>query len=409
MFQDTQSVSVFPNPPVYVNGRVTVTLSPAGGSLSFDTGSIPLTWNAGAQVYNAYHAYLGDIPVSGSWSVTTGGETYTGSFTGLISEANAAAFTSVSLVNYPLSVTLSMFNPVGAYLHAAAMSGETQVTATNGFDLNLSFICNAAWAMPDCGNFATLVRSVTATNVAAGAASITTQPQSVVVYAYDTASFTAAASGTVPLSYQWSFDGTNIVGATSSSLTISNVTQRNLGAYAVTITNAFGSVASSNATLSMYPYIETPFLGAITYWGKNATFSIQAWGTGPLRYQWFDNGVAILNATNQTLTLTSTQFTDAGLYSVLVSSPLGSVTNTAEQVVVNPAGVSLGMYPGLTVTGTVGYTYIIQATSDLSNTNSWTTVESLTLVEPIQLWVDTTVNVLSPANPHKYYRVLPGG
>ena len=82
------------------------------------------------------------------------------------------------------------------------------------------------------------------------------------------------------------------------------------------------------------------------------------------------------------------------------------MTNTPEQVVVNPAGVSLGMYPGVTVSGTVGYTYAIQATSDLSNTNSWTTVATLTLVQPTQLWVDISVSAFT--NPHRFYRVIPG-
>ena len=238
--------------------------------------------------------------------------------------------------------------------------------------------------------------------------SITGQPQSVTTNAGDNASFSVTACGTEPLSYQWSLNGTNILGATSSTLTISNVTEWDLGSYSVVITNAFGSVASSNATLSMYPFIAGPFTGVVTDWGQNATLSVGAWGTGPLTYQWFDNGAAILNATNQTLNLSSIQFTNAGLYSVVVSSPLGSVTNTPAQVVVNPAGVSLGLYPGVTVSGTVGYTYIIQSTSDLSNTNSWVSVATLTLEEPIQLWVDINCSTSSPTNTQRFYRVMPG-
>ena len=157
--------------------------------------------------------------------------------------------------------------------------------------------------------------------------------------------------------------------------------------------------------LSMYPFLATSFGGLVTDWGYNTTLSVVAWGTGPLRYQWFDNGVAVLNATNQTLNFPSIQFTNAGLYSVVVSSPLGSVTNPPAQVVVNPAGVSLGMYAGITVTGTVGYAYAIQATTDLSKTNSWSTVATLTLVQPVQLWVDISVSAF--ANPHRYYRVMP--
>ncbi len=237
---------------------------------------------------------------------------------------------------------------------------------------------------------------------------ITSQPQSVTVHAHDSVSFSVVASGDSPLAYQWSLNGTNISGATASSVTISNVTQNALGAFSVIVTNVAGSVISSNAMLTMYPFIRSPFLGAVTFWGKDATFSVEAWGSEPLSYQWFQNGLRVLNATNQTLTLTSIQFTNAGLYSIVVSNTFGSVTNAPAQVVVNPAGVSLGMYPGVVVSGVVGYTYNIQATSDLTNTNSWTTVATLTLMLPVQLWVDTQVDALSPTNPHKYYKVVPG-
>ena len=238
--------------------------------------------------------------------------------------------------------------------------------------------------------------------------SITDQPQSLVVNAHDPASFSVTAFSTPPLGFQWSLNGTNILGATNSTLTISNVTQQTLGAYSVVVSNAFGLVTSSNAMLSMYPFLASPFTGVVTDWGKDATLSVAAWGTGPLSFQWFDNGVAILNATNQFLELSSIQFTNAGLYWVVVSSPLGSVTNTPEQVVVNPAGVSIGLYPGVTVSGVVGYTYIIQSTSNLSNTNSWVLAATLTLEQPIQLWVDINANTSLPGSAQKFYRVLPG-
>jgi hypothetical protein len=238
--------------------------------------------------------------------------------------------------------------------------------------------------------------------------SIAEQPQSVTTHGLATVSFSVLASGRIPLSYQWSLNGTNVQKATSSTLTITRVTQSDLGVYSVVVTNAYGTITSSNALLSMYPFIDVPFAGVVTNWGENATLSVQAWGTGPLSYQWLLNGAAIPTATNETLSLTSIQFTNAGLYSVVVSSPLGSVTNTPAQVVVNLAGVSLGLYPGVTVAGVVGYTYIIQSNPDLTNTNGWATVETLTLTQPEQLWVDVNVNAAPPTNAHRFYRVFPG-
>ncbi len=237
---------------------------------------------------------------------------------------------------------------------------------------------------------------------------VTTQPASQTVNQGDSATFSVTASGTLPLSYQWLFNGTSISGATLSSLTIPNVVQTNLGTYAVVVTNGVGSVTSSNAVLSMYPFINAPFSGGIAYWGQTNTLNVGAWGTGPLYYQWFQNGVALQDATNQTLTLTSIQATNAGLYSVVVSSALGSVTNTPEQVVVEPAGVSLGFSPTLTINGVIGYWYIIQSTTNLADTNAWVTLTNLTLTQSPQLWVDTTVNASSPFGSEYFYRILPG-
>jgi len=93
---------------------------------------------------------------------------------------------------------------------------------------------------------------------------------------------------------------------------------------------------------------------------------------------------------------------------VVVSSPFGSVTNVAAQVIVNPAGVALGFYPGLTISGVAGYSYVIQSSTDLTDTNAWGTLTNLTLTEPVQLWVDTNVDASSPFNDKNFYRVLPG-
>jgi hypothetical protein len=82
---------------------------------------------------------------------------------------------------------------------------------------------------------------------------ITTQPQGQVVTAGQTASFSVAASGTAPLGYQWSINGTNIVGATNLSMSLNNVQTNNGGSYLVVITNLAGSVTSAVASLVVDP------------------------------------------------------------------------------------------------------------------------------------------------------------
>jgi len=146
-----------------------------------------------------------------------------------------------------------------------------------------------------------------------------------------------------------------------------------------------------------------------TYWGYTNTLGVDAWGSEPLYFQWYYDGALITNATNFTYTISDIQNTNAGLYSVVVSNQFGSVTNAQEQVVVNPAGVSLGLYPGLTITGVIGQNYIIMRTANLADTNSWfTVVSNLTLTQTNQLWIDTNINTTLPGNPRQFYQVLEG-
>jgi hypothetical protein len=279
----------------------------------------------------------------------------------------------------------SGYNPNSATIADLNGDGRSDIVIANQYDNNIYILAN---------NVPTATPPM-----------ITNQPQDAYVHAYDVASFSVTATGAT--GYHWLFNGSNILNAISSTFTITSAEQSDVGQYSVVVANNYGAVTSSIANLYMYPSLVSPFAGVVTDWGQPTTLSVTAWGSGILTYQWYDNGIIIPNATNSTLTFSAIQFTNAGSYSVVVSSSLGSVTNTAAQVVVNPAGVSLGLYPGLTITGTVGYTYNIQSNPDLTNPNGWTTVATITLWQPTQFWVDVNSNAASPTNQHRFYRVLP--
>ena len=116
-------------------------------------------------------------------------------------------------------------------------------------------------------------------NAAPVAPSITTQPTSQTVTAGQTASFSVAATGTAPLSYQWKKNGTAVAGATSSGYTTPATTNSDNGAqFAVLVSNAAGSATSNVATLTVNvpqppsvsitsPAIGTTVSGAITVAG----------------------------------------------------------------------------------------------------------------------------------------------
>ena len=46
------------------------------------------------------------------------------------------------------------------------------------------------------------------------------------------------------------------------------------------------------------------------------------------------------------------------------------VKNTPAQLVVDPANIALGLYAGITIDGVPDYTYGIEYTTDLTDTNS---------------------------------------
>ena len=87
---------------------------------------------------------------------------------------------------------------------------------------------------------------------ASQAPSITTHPSSQTVSAGGSATFTVAASGTPPLSYQWQRNGVDIPGATAASYTLTSVTTSDNGArFRARVTNASGSAVSNEATLTV--------------------------------------------------------------------------------------------------------------------------------------------------------------
>lgn len=66
------------------------------------------------------------------------------------------------------------------------------------------------------------------------------------------ATFSVSVTGTAPFTYQWFLGGVAIPGAMSSSYVISNaLVSQNGGLYSVNVTNAAGSVTSSQATLTI--------------------------------------------------------------------------------------------------------------------------------------------------------------
>jgi hypothetical protein len=165
-------------------------------------------------------------------------------------------------------------------------------------------------------------------NPAPIAPSISAQPQSQTIVAGLSATFSVTASGTAPLTYQWTKDGAPVSGATSSSYSISDVQAANVGTYQVIVTSAaLLSDTSNGAILTVTPAapsITTQPLSQTVSTGQNVTFSVVAIGTEPFTYTWFKDGTEIPSATLSSYSIAGAQTTDMGTYTVTVSNGIST-------------------------------------------------------------------------------------
>jgi hypothetical protein len=179
-----------------------------------------------------------------------------------------------------------------------------------------------------------------------GAPQITQNPQSLTACSGSQISFSVTATG-AGLGYQWRKNGTNIQGATQSSLNIQNVQLSAAGNYDCVVTGSCGnSVGSTVATLSVdeTPSISQQPASTELCPGGSASFSVTASGT-EITYQWRKNSENIPNATTSSYQISNVKASDAGSYTCMVSgkcqppiisSPAFLTVNEAPQITSEP-------------------------------------------------------------------------
>ena len=140
-----------------------------------------------------------------------------------------------------------------------------------------------------------------------------------------TVTFRANVTASLPCYFQWQMNGTNLPGATGSSLVVSNVAMSQAGNYSVIASNSLGTVTSS-ALLTTVPLIITnqPQSQHVVVSGTTS-FTVGCESVLPLTYQWRLRGTNLPGATSSTLVLTNVNLTQDGGYTVVVSNSAGSV------------------------------------------------------------------------------------
>jgi hypothetical protein len=141
--------------------------------------------------------------------------------------------------------SISLDPPGGSYLSNSVVSA-TATPASGWLFLN--------WAGDASGKAnpvaVTMNGNKAITAVFAQPAAIDQSPQNAIAEVGDTANFNVHAVGTAPLIYQWWFNNSKLAGATSTTLTLSNVQLNQEGTYSITVSNTYGA-ATNSATLTI--------------------------------------------------------------------------------------------------------------------------------------------------------------
>ncbi len=172
---------------------------------------------------------------------------------------------------------------------------------------------------------------------------ITQHPQPRVACLGSPASFTVAATGAAPFSFQWRRDGTPVPGATQQTLAIPAVGSADAGTYDCIVTNACGNATSTSATLVVPGRVTSQPADASACVGGSISLSVSAVeATG---IQWLKNGTPLADgpqpdgtivsgATTDSLQLANVSLAAAGRYAARISTSQCSPTLSDEASVV---------------------------------------------------------------------------
>ncbi len=381
--------------PVGVAPPPTITTQPSPVSQTVASGTT-VTYSVGAPLATAYQWRQGEafIPsaTSATLTLTNVQPSHSGAYTVVVSnsggsETSAAANLTVSVMaptitSHPVSQTINVGQTASFTIAATGSVPLTYQWSKNGTVLGgatnatLTLANAETTAAANAPGYTVVVSNAAGTAASTAAAltvnviapAITSPPVSQTINVGQMASFTVAATGSAPLSYQWKKNGNVLAGATNTTLTLVNAQTTdaaNAPGYTVVVTNAAGTATSAVATLAVTlvaPSITTQPIAQTVNTGGSVTFSVVAGGTSPLSYQWRKNGVNV-GTNSASYTITSALTSDAAAYSVVVTNAAGSATSypaTLTVTVVHPIRLAVKYwqandYPDIPVAQYDGY------------------------------------------------------
>ena len=175
-----------------------------------------------------------------------------------------------------------------------------------------------------------------------------------------TSFFVGVLAGSPAPTVQWQLNGVNLVngfgisGANTTTLTLTNLSPTDAGNYRAVVTSLCGSVTSGFAvlTINRQVIITLQPIDQTVCQFANVTFSTAATGFAPITFQWFKDGISLVNgagvsgATTAILSLTSVSRTDSGVYFCRLTNPCDVDdtvfrTLTVQEVAIQSSGVNV--------------------------------------------------------------------
>ena len=303
-----------------------------------------------------------------AWGDDTYGQTtVSASSIGFIS-VKAGGYHSLAIKNdgtpFILSQPLSQLQPVSSRatftvsaIGTPPLTYQWQHEGTNLVGATLSSFTLFNLKLTDSGAYTVNVRNASGLTISqpailtvvGGLPLVSIPPKDETIICGDAVIFSVVAGGTTNLSYQWSFQGQDIPGATLSSYFIPNVSPALAGPYTVTISNDFGLI-STGAVLTVSqdpPHITSPLAA---YGNQGSAFSYQIQGMHrPIAFaaQYLPAGLT-LNTTNGLISGTPTE---SGPFFPLITAISPCSSDTQQLLLSVAAGLPVITAPVL-VTGT---------------------------------------------------------
>jgi outer membrane protein assembly factor BamB len=179
-------------------------------------------------------------------------------------------------------------------------------------------------------------------------------------------------------------DGTIYVGTAEGK--VCALVSSSLGGLAKSPWPKFHGNARNTGLFRFAPRIDLPLVSGVMLEGSEASLVVQVVGEPPPNYQWLFDGEPIPGATNSVYSIASVSASNAGIYSVIASNDLGSITNEPATLGVN--NVVASNYLGLVLTAPKDTRLQVQSADNVSG--PWSILADLNLTASPYAFIDFT-------------------